>query len=108
MKKSSREKLTLFNEWMAEAPDIRLKKEDLDSIIESETMSRDQLKAIRKYFDYEQTDMAILLGVATSTYQKWERIKGANPIPLAMARTLRMYHAWPALTIAILKKPRKV
>jgi len=112
MKKSTREKYTALNEWLSQEPDEKMESEDIASIIEQEPMSWEELQAIRGKLGFEQTEMAKILYVKLSTYQKWE----ANPkksdsavnIPLSMARIVKLFYTVPALTLTALKKLKKI
>jgi len=105
-------KLIRFNDWMTQAPDIKIDQEDIDSIPEQKPMLWGELKAIREdRLDLYQEEMAILLATKVSTYQKWERcpdLKGACNIPQPLANLVRMYGILPALTAMVLKKPRRI
>ena len=111
MRKATKEKLTAFNMWLAESPKNQLDSDDIDSVIEYDEMSSEELKAIRNYFDFEQTEMAKLLNSNLSTYQKWERspeVKGSVKIPLVTAELLRIFYSYPDLTIARLRRAKNI
>lgn len=110
MNNTTRGDRALFNEWMDEAPEIKVEGDDLASISETEPMSWEELKSIRESLGYLQDQMSILLCVPTSTYQKWERDPAGErttPIPLSMAQIVRIYYNVPQLTFLALEKLMK-
>ena len=111
MKKPTREKLNSFNKWIADAPDMEIDKNDIDAIIENDEMTTGELQAIRSHLDFDQKEMAKILGAKLSTYQKWERnpeAKHPTKVPLVAAELLRIFYTYPHLMAARLKKPKRI
>lgn len=109
MKKSTREKLNAFNNWMATAPDFEIDKNDIDAIVENDEMTTTELKAIRKYLGFGQEEMVKILGTRITTYKKWEgKSESAAKVPLVTAELLRIFYTYPHLMAARLKKSKKI
>jgi len=108
MKKSTKEKLTVFNEWMATAPDIEIDGNDIGAITEDGEMTVQELKAIRLNLRFDQVLMAKILGAKLATYQKWEGSANSVKVPLVPATLLRTFYSYPHLMMTRLKKPTRI